>query len=192
MNKQRGFTMLELMVVVAIIGIMASLGNPTFRRMAAKSRKAEAKATLGAIYTAEIAFQTEYGGFGNHLERMGMDVGVLNNYSIGFPNARGACADQPVFPPRDAGNAVGDKLNREFTPYFNAVPPALSPRTFFQRASSPSAQCELGTITDNTFTASASGVIWPGLPESASVTDHDTWTMDERKTLNNSHDGASR
>ncbi len=193
MKNKRGFTMVELLIVVAIIGILASLGIPTFRRMAAKARKAEAKATLGTLYTAEIAFQAEYGGFGNHLDRMGMDVGVLNNYSIGFPNAQGACANQVIFPPPlGGGNEVGDKLSREFSPYFNPIPPAAAIRTIFLRANVAAPQCELATITNGTFTAAASGVIWPGVPAGNPIADHDTWTMNEQRVLNNSRDGASR
>lgn len=40
MNEQRGFTLIELMIVVAVIGILASIGYPSYAEYVAKSRRA--------------------------------------------------------------------------------------------------------------------------------------------------------
>src|SRR6218665_205200 len=45
-RMQSGFTLIELMIVVAIIGIVSGLAYPAFKEQLAKSRRADAKATL--------------------------------------------------------------------------------------------------------------------------------------------------
>ncbi len=59
MRKQEGFTLIELMIVVAIIGILAAIAIPNFIQYQMRSRTSEAKTNLSAIKTAEFAFQAE-------------------------------------------------------------------------------------------------------------------------------------
>ncbi len=60
-RKQEGFTLIELMIVVAIIGILAAIAIPNFLTYQMKSRQSEAKTNLQAIRTSEISFQAERG-----------------------------------------------------------------------------------------------------------------------------------
>jgi type IV pilus assembly protein PilA len=58
-NTERGFTLIELMIVVAIIGILTAIALPNFLTYQAKSRQAEAKVGLSAIFTSVIAYRSE-------------------------------------------------------------------------------------------------------------------------------------
>jgi type IV pilus assembly protein PilA len=63
LRKQEGFTLIELMIVVAIIGILAAIAIPNFLQYQMKSRQSEAKTNLQAIRTSELSFQGEHGCF---------------------------------------------------------------------------------------------------------------------------------
>jgi len=54
-----GFTLIELMIVVAIIGILAAIAIPNFRNYQLKAKRNELPLNLKAIRTAEISFQAE-------------------------------------------------------------------------------------------------------------------------------------
>jgi len=56
MHDQKGFTLIELMIVVAIIGILAAVAIPNFLKYQAKSKQSEARVLLSGLYTSEIAY----------------------------------------------------------------------------------------------------------------------------------------
>jgi type IV pilus assembly protein PilA len=58
-RNQKGFTLVELMIVVAIIGILAAIAIPNFRNYQMKAKTGEAKVNLGAIKTSMETYRAE-------------------------------------------------------------------------------------------------------------------------------------
>jgi type IV pilus assembly protein PilA len=87
LKKQDGFTLVELMIVVAIIGVLSAVAVPNFQKYQAKAKTSEAKVQLAAAYTAEQAFYGDFGIYGACLKYMGYDPTdeILSRYyAIGF------------------------------------------------------------------------------------------------------------
>jgi len=59
--RKGGFTLIELMIVVAIIGILAAIAIPNFLRFQLKAKSSEGKTNLAAIRTAEQSYYSEFG-----------------------------------------------------------------------------------------------------------------------------------
>ncbi|TAL10557.1 MAG: prepilin-type N-terminal cleavage/methylation domain-containing protein [Nitrospirae bacterium] len=63
MKGDQGFTLIELMIVVAIIGILAAIAIPNFMTYQAKARQSEARVNLGGIFTTATSYFAENNTF---------------------------------------------------------------------------------------------------------------------------------
>jgi len=64
LRSRKGFTLIELMIVVAIIGILAAIAIPNFLKFQAKAKQSEAKNNLSAIFTSETSYFGEKNTYG--------------------------------------------------------------------------------------------------------------------------------
>jgi type IV pilus assembly protein PilA len=87
----KGFTLIELMIVVAIIGILAAIAIPNFIKFQARSKQSEAKANLKAMFTAEKAYFQEKDKYSTLVGEIGFAPERNNRYAY-FADATGAGA----------------------------------------------------------------------------------------------------
>lgn len=101
-NQESGFTLVELMIVVAIIGVLSAVAVPNFKKYQAKAKTSEAKVQLAAAYTAQQAFYGDFGIYHTCLAYMGYEpINEFESryYAVGFEStatatiAAGAQAD---------------------------------------------------------------------------------------------------
>ena len=63
MMNRKGFTLVELMIVVAIIGILAAIAIPNFVDMQYRAKRAEVPSNVDGIKTAQLAYEASFDAF---------------------------------------------------------------------------------------------------------------------------------
>jgi type IV pilus assembly protein PilA len=62
--QKKAFTLIELMIVVAIIGILAAIAVPNFIKFQCRAKQSEAKSNLKALYTSQESYRAEFDSYG--------------------------------------------------------------------------------------------------------------------------------
>lgn len=176
-SKQKGFTLVELMIVVAIIGILASVAIPNYQKYQAKARQVEAKINLAAIYTAEVSFAAEASSYTGCLSQIGYSpTGAKQYYTVGFTSV----------PSTSCGPQASQACNLYQFTGTTATCTAGSGVSLFaanakvgSSAATTTPPSAAGVITATTFTAGASGRI------SGSASVADDWIIDQTNSLSN-------
>ena len=85
-----GFTLIELMIVVAVLGVLVAVAIPRFERYQARAKQSESKIALGAIYSLERSFYAEYGAYIPSLDAIGYQPeGQRRYYTVGWTGGAG-------------------------------------------------------------------------------------------------------
>ena len=70
-HRQRGFSLIELLIVVSIILILITIAVPKFTRAQMYTRETAAIQAIKAIHTAEVQFQSQFGRYAASLTELG-------------------------------------------------------------------------------------------------------------------------
>jgi type IV pilus assembly protein PilA len=204
--RNKGFSLIELMIVVAIIGILASIAIPNFQKFQAKSRQSEAKADLTAIFTSESAFSAEYQSYTADFVAMGYAPNGVFRYNHGFTAAgnklpssfQGSCGAGA----NCAGGAAATGFAVDKAPFNcqNGTPATPNPWTAgnvngacaFNNDNGTVKGAAIPAITSAGNVTSTNGSIGWGAGASGYPllsTAMDTWTIDQTKDLTNNLSG---
>ena len=82
--NKKGFSLVELMIVVAIIGVLTAIAIPNFQAFQARARKTEAKSALTSIYTAAKAFHAKWETYATLFEAIGYSPAGDFRYVAGW------------------------------------------------------------------------------------------------------------
>src|SRR3989344_3524822 len=92
-SNQQGFTLIELMIVVGIIGILVSIAAPNFSRYQSKARQSEAKIALAAVFSGEKSFYSEYAAYISSMAAIGYaPEGAKRFYNVGLATTHGTAS----------------------------------------------------------------------------------------------------
>ena len=89
MKNMKGFTLVELVIVIVIVGILSVVAVPVYKGYTKKAMATEGKALLGAVNTSQKVYFAEYAVYTNNTAVVDVDP-AANKYFTAFALSTGS------------------------------------------------------------------------------------------------------
>ena len=187
---KKGFTVIELMVVVSIIGLLATIALPQFRKYQRQALQASAKAELSAVYMAQKVFKSEKGTFYGNLWATGYKPEGTITYRV-FRQGSTVTSSLPGM------NVYPLRYNDSYDTYNTGSTTATICGISFS-AGVTGNKCQQDTsswasygdiLNESTFDVTKTSFVI-GAAAVLGGSETDVWTINQNQDLVNTHNGA--